>query len=221
MVDMELSVGRAVTPRRRRRSTEERRLIVEEALEPGASVARVARKHGVNANEVFGWKRLYETGRLGTPASGMTLLPVRVVGERAPAKELPAEVTPSDDPSGAEEPGSVIALPARTRIWIAAGVTDMRRGFHGLSAQVQTVLEQQPLSGHVFVFRGRRGDIVKVLWFDGDGLCLLAKRLERGRFVWPQASSGTVCLSRAQLSMLLEGIDWRAPLRTAEPVMSV
>ena len=62
----------------------------------------------------------------------------------------------------------MIGLPAGTRIWIAAGVTDMRRGFHGLSAQVQTVLEQQPLSGHVFVFRGRRGDIVKVLWFDGD-----------------------------------------------------
>jgi transposase len=65
------------------------------------------------------------------------------------------------------------------------------------------------------------GDIVKVLWFDGDGLCLLAKRLERGRFVWPHATSGTVSLSRAQLSMLLEGIDWRAPIRTSEPVMSV
>jgi transposase len=65
------------------------------------------------------------------------------------------------------------------------------------SAQVQTVLEQQPHSGHVFVFRGRRGDIMKLLWFDGDGLCLLAKRLERGRFVWPQATSGTVSLSRA------------------------
>lgn len=115
----------------------------------------------------------------------------------------------------------MISLPAGTRIWIAAGVTDMRRGFHGLSAHVQTVLEQQPLSGHVFVFRGRRGDILKVLWFDGDGLCLFAKRLERGRFIWPQASSGTVSLSRAQLSMLLEGIDWRAPLRTAEQVMSV
>ena len=109
----------------------------------------------------------------------------------------------------------MISLPAGTRIWIAAGVTDMRRGFHGLSAQVQTVLEQQPLSGHVFVFRGRRGDIVKVLWFEGDGLCLLTKRLERGRFVWPQATSGTVSVSRAQLSMLLEGIDWRASRRTA------
>ena len=72
-----------------------------------------------------------------------------------------------------------------TRIWLAAGVTDLRRGFDGLSAQVQTVLEQQPFSGHVFVFRGRRGDMVKLLWFDGDGLCLFAKRLEKGRFVWP------------------------------------
>ena len=85
----------------------------------------------------------------------------------------------------------------------------MRRGFDGLSAQVQTVLQQQPFSGHVFVFRGRRGDIVKLLWWDGDGLCLFAKRLERGRFIWPKAESGTVRLSRAQLSMLLEGIDWR------------
>ena len=103
----------------------------------------------------------------------------------------------------------MIELRAGTRIWLAAGVTDMRRGFPGLSAQVQTVLNEQPYSGHVFVFRGRRGDIIKCLWFDGDGLCLFAKRLERGRFVWPKADSGTVSLSRAQLSMLLEGIDWR------------
>jgi len=85
----------------------------------------------------------------------------------------------------------VIELRTGTRIWIAAGVTDMRRGFQGLSAQVQTVLEQQPFSGHVFVFRGRRGDTIKLLWFDGDGLCLFAKRLERGRFIWPQATEGT------------------------------
>jgi len=108
----------------------------------------------------------------------------------------------------------VIQLPSGTRIWIAAGFTDMRRGFQGLSAQVQTVLELQPFSGHVFIFRGRRGDIVKCLWFDGDGLCLFAKRLERGRFVWPKAESGTVSLSPAQLSMLLEGIDWRHVERT-------
>jgi transposase len=110
----------------------------------------------------------------------------------------------------------MIALPSGTRIWLAAGVTDMRKGFDGLAAQVQSTLEHNPFCGHLFVFRGRRGDMVKLLWFDGDGLCLLAKRLERGRFVWPQASSGSVSLSSAQLSMLLEGIDWRAPRRTVE-----
>ena len=115
----------------------------------------------------------------------------------------------------------MIELRAGTRIWLAAGITDMRRGFHGLSAQVQTVLEQEPYSGHVFRFRGRRGDLIKLLWFDGDGLCLLQKRLERGRFIWPQATSGTVSLSRAQLSMLLEGIDWRRPDRTWQPPMAV
>jgi transposase len=115
----------------------------------------------------------------------------------------------------------VISLPSSTNIWIAAGVTDMRRGFTGLSAVAQTVLEQNPYSGHVFVFRGKRGDLVKVLWWDGDGLCLFAKRLERGRFVWPQAEDGVVSLSRAQLSMLLEGIDWRRPVRTAAPSLAV
>ncbi|SPD61709.1 conserved protein of unknown function (plasmid) [Cupriavidus taiwanensis] len=91
----------------------------------------------------------------------------------------------------------------------AAGVTDMRSGFNSLAAKVQTVLERDPFSGHVFVFRGRRGDLVKVLWWSGDGMCLLMKRLERGRFVWPRADGGVVSLSQAQLSMLLEGIDWR------------
>jgi transposase len=114
----------------------------------------------------------------------------------------------------------VISLPSSTSIWIAAGVTDMRRGFTGLSA-AQTVLEQNPYSGQVFVFRGKRGDLVKVLWWDGDGLCLFANRLERGRYVWPQADKGVVSWSRAQVSMLLEGIDWRRPIRTAAPSLAV
>ena len=115
----------------------------------------------------------------------------------------------------------MIGLPPKTQIWIAAGVTDLRRGFDGLSALVQTKLEQHPFSGHVFVFRGRRGDLIKLLWWDGDGLCLFAKRLERGRFVWPQAAEGTLALTRAQLSMLLEGIDWRRPVRTTEPQLAI
>src|SRR5207244_5200852 len=101
---------------------------------------------------------------------------------------------------------AMIALPTGTQIWIAAGATDLRRGFTGLSALVQTVLHESPFSGHVFVFRGRRGDLIKMLWWDGDGLRLFAKRLERGRFIWPQAESGSV-LTRARLSMLMEGID--------------
>jgi transposase len=111
----------------------------------------------------------------------------------------------------------MIGLPAGTRIWIAAGITDMWCGFQGLAAKVETALAEDPFSGHVFVFRGRRGDIIKLLWSSGDGLCLLCKRLERGRFIWPQATEGAICLSQAQLSMLLEGIDWRRPERTWQP----
>ncbi len=114
----------------------------------------------------------------------------------------------------------MIGWPTGTRIWLAAGVTDMRKGFDGLAALVQTQLAEDPFSGHVFVFRGRRGDRVKLLWWSGDGVCLFAKRLERGRFVWPQAAGGTVLLSGAQLSMLLEGIDWRRPARTWQPTMA-
>jgi transposase len=103
-------------------------------------------------------------------------------------------------------------------VWLAAGVTDMRKGFNGLSALAETVLEQDPFSGHLFVFRGRRGDLLKMIWFDGQGACLFSKRLEKGRFVWPSAAQGKVTLTPAQLSMLLEGIDWRAPERTWRPL---
>lgn len=97
------------------------------------------------------------------------------------------------------------------------GRTDMRKGFDGLAAQVQQTLADDPFGGQLFVFRGRRGDLVKALWWDGQGLCLFAKRLERGRFVWPAAADGKVVVTAAQLSMLLEGIDWRMPRRTWQP----
>lgn len=113
----------------------------------------------------------------------------------------------------------MIGQPAGTRL--AAGVTDMRAGMNGLAAKVETALAEDPYCGHVFVFRGRRGEMLKVLWWSGDGLCLLAKRLERGRFVWPQASSGSVSLTQAQLSMFLDGIDWRRPERTWRPTSAL
>jgi transposase len=114
----------------------------------------------------------------------------------------------------------MIGLPSGTQIWLACGATDLRNGFDGLAALIQTQLAEDAFSGQLFIFRGRRGDRVKVLWFDGDGLCLFCKRLESGRFVWPQAVSGTVHLSPAQLSMLLEGIDWRRPRRTQAPQLA-
>jgi transposase len=113
----------------------------------------------------------------------------------------------------------MISLPTGTKVWLAAGKTDMRKGFDGLSAVAQSVLHANPLSGHVFVFRGRMGDRVKVLWWDGQGMVLLYKRIEKARFVWPAAKDGKVQITPAQLSSLLEGMDWRltraAPQRHA------
>ena len=77
----------------------------------------------------------------------------------------------------------MIPIPAHTKIWLAAGVTDMRKGFNGLSALADKVLIEDPFSGHLFVFRGRQGDLIKIIWFDGQGACLFSKRLERGRFI--------------------------------------
>ena len=112
----------------------------------------------------------------------------------------------------------MIPVPASTKVWLASGVTDMRKGFNGLSMLAQDALEQDPFSGHLFVFRGRRGDLVKIIWWDGQGACLFSKRLERGRFVWPSPIKGKVAITSAQLAMLLEGIDWRAPVRTWCPL---
>ena len=103
-------------------------------------------------------------------------------------------------------------------MWLAAGVTDMRKQFNRLSALAEKVLQEDPYSGHLFVFRGRRGDLIKIVWWDVQGGCLFSKRLEKGRFVWPAAKDGKVHISAAQLSMLLEGIDWRTPQKTWRPL---
>jgi transposase len=112
----------------------------------------------------------------------------------------------------------VIPVPAQTKIWLAAGVTDMRKQFNGLSALAEAVLKQDPYSGHLFVFRGRRGDLIKIVWWDGQGACMFSKRLEKGKFVWPSAKDGKISATPSQLSMLLEGIDWRMPKRTWRPL---
>ena len=100
-------------------------------------------------------------------------------------------------------------LPSGVQVHLAAGRTDMRKGIDGLAALVQSVLRADPFSGHVFVFRGRAGYAVKLLFWDQGGFVLVYKRLERGHFVWPIADKGSVIISRAQLSLLFDGIDWR------------
>ena len=102
----------------------------------------------------------------------------------------------------------MIPLPSGSRVWLATGRTDMRKGMNGLALQVQEVLKRDPHSGHFFVFRGRRGDLLKILWHDSQGMCLFSKRLERGRFIWPSPADDVVTISAGQLCYLLEGIDW-------------
>ena len=111
----------------------------------------------------------------------------------------------------------MIPVPASVRVWLATGVTDMRRGMNTLALQVQEGLGRDPHAGDLYVFRGRRGDLVKLLGQDGLGFSLYAKRLERGRFTWPSASGGALSISSAQLAYLLEGIEWRNPVRTWRP----
>lgn len=111
----------------------------------------------------------------------------------------------------------MIPIPHGARVWLATGHTDMRKGFDGLALLVQETLRRDPHNGHLFVFRGRRGSLLKVLWHDGQGMCLFAKRLEHGRFIWPSPADGSVVISPAQLGYLLEGIDWRMPQRTWQP----
>jgi len=108
------------------------------------------------------------------------------------------------------------------RMHIALGVTDMRKGLDGLAMLVQGVLEQDPFSGHLFAFRGRKANLIKIVFWDGTGLCLFSKRLEQGHFPWPGADElgDTVALTSEQLSMLIEGIDWRTPERTWRPAVA-
>jgi transposase len=113
---------------------------------------------------------------------------------------------------------AMIVLPIGVRVWLAAGHTDMRRGMNGLARQVQETLHRNPHAGDLYVFRGRSGSLIKILWHDGIGMSLYAKRLERGKFIWPTpTASGVVSISASQLAYMLDGIDWRNPQQTWRP----
>lgn len=114
----------------------------------------------------------------------------------------------------------MISFPSGTKVWLAAGKTDMRKGIQGLGAIAQSVFREDPLSGHVFVFRGRNGDRIKLLHYDGQGFCLFYKVLNKSTFVWPAAKDGKIAITSAQLGSLLEGMDYRltrAPAPARQP----
>ena len=112
----------------------------------------------------------------------------------------------------------MIAFPAGAKVWLAGGATDMRCGMNSLALKVQEGLGRDPHGGEIFCFRGRRGDLVKLLWHDGVGMSLYVKRLETGRFIWPTSGTGeVVAISAAQVGYLLDGIDWRNPRWTQRP----
>jgi transposase len=113
-------------------------------------------------------------------------------------------------------------LPAGVKVHLAFGYTDMRKGIDGLAMLVQGVLRQDPFSGHLFVFRGRKANLIKIVFWDGTGLCLFTKRLEHGVFLWPSnvEPGGTLPLSSVQLSNLIDGVDWRAPERQWRPAVA-
>ena len=219
-------------------SDDEKRRIVAQSYAPGVSVSVVARRYDVNANLIFTWRRDPRYKPAADAEEAPSFLPVEVVPDAPPLGAAHRIIGRSDRDRVVERPpgervrivrrgravpggagaGRMIPVPSSTRVWLACGVTDMRKGFPGLAAQAERVLKADPHCGHLFIYRGRRGDLIKMIWWDGQGACLFSKRLERGRFVWPSAADGKVAVTPAQLSMLLEGIDWRAPVRTWRPL---
>jgi transposase len=111
----------------------------------------------------------------------------------------------------------MFAFPSGARVWLATGHTDTRKGFGALSLLVQESLKRDPHAGDLYVLRERRGDLIKLIWHNGDGACLFTKRLERGRFLWPSVADGAVTISATQLTYLLSRIDWRMRQKTWRP----
>jgi transposase len=103
----------------------------------------------------------------------------------------------------------MLVPPGPVRVLMATKPVDFRKGMNGLAALVKEHLKQDPFSGTIFCFRSKGADRVKLVFWDGTGLCLFAKRLEGGRFAWPRIKDGVMRLSAAQLATLLEGLDWK------------
>lgn len=115
----------------------------------------------------------------------------------------------------------MIGVVPGTKVFLACRPVDLRNGFDGLAAKAQQVIGADPFSGRLFLCRGKRGDYLKALYWDGSGLCLFAKRLEKGRFVWPPIVDGAMTLTPAQLALLIEAMDWRRTIVPPLPALPV
>jgi transposase len=111
----------------------------------------------------------------------------------------------------------MIQVAPGTKVYLACRPVSMRYGFDGLAAKVTQVLNADPFSGHLFLFRSKRADYFKILYYDGTGLCLFAKRLESHKFVWPPIVDGGMVLTPAQLALLVEAMDWRRTVAAEVP----
>ena len=238
---MEIITG---SERRRRWRLEEKLRIVAEVERPGASFADVARRHEVSRGLLLELARPGAAWRVGAGADADVPVDADHGGScgfdagadtgcsccrGSPGRDYLAgrDLHPGGggywvgDVAASHDCGApVIVPPSGVRVWLANGHTDMRRGMNGLALQVQEALQRDPHAGDLYVFRGRRGDLVKIFWHDGLGMSLYAKRLERGRFLWPSPVDGCVAISASQLGYMLDGIDWRNPQRTWRPEMA-
>jgi transposase len=229
--------------RRRRWSRSEKETWVAALMKPGANATEVAKQAGIDRSLLYRWRQQLAASQEGLPA----FVPVTVapsMPEPAPVSARAAitiafganvrmtiEGSPDETTLAnvigalagdrrvrtSEAPREMIAFPSGVRVWLATGHTDMRKGFGSLAVLVQETLKRNPHAGDLYVFRGRQGDLLKIIWHDGQGACLFTKRLERGRFLWPSIADGVVTISSAQLSYLLSGIDWRMPQKTWRP----
>ena len=229
------------TGRRRHWTEDEKLKIVIESLQGARQVSATARRHGISRSLLLKWRRSFGPSRrvalnklalsrrwspqnwecrylcrssclaAAQLKSSLRLghgcgLPASWIRPRSPRRSPRSRMGGGDDPSS-----------LWCQVWLAVGRTDMRRGMNGLALQVQETLGRDPHAGDLYVFRGARGNLIKILWHDGLGISLYAKRLERGRFIWPSPADGSIAISASQLAYMLDGIDWRNAQLTWRP----
>ena len=221
--------------RRRSWSAAEKAAIVAESYGAGETVCGVARRHGLTPQQLFSWRRLARqtalspatdvraggggAGSTGAADAGQDAAPGAPPIQRRwdRARDRRGRSSDRGGCEAAEHRGGdsraegdlVIGPSGNVRVLVATKPVDFRKGAEGLAALVREAMRTDPFSGVVYVFRAKRADRVKLIFWDGTGVVLVAKRLENGKFSWPAIDDGVMRLSAAQLQALLEGLDWR------------